>query len=43
MEEHANDNNYERVCTYLLSCTQYAGDAEEMIKAYRVVYNIYMK
>ena len=37
-----SDSNFERVCLYLLSCAQYAADPEEMIKAFRTAYTIYM-
>lgn len=33
-----NDSNYERVCHYLLSCSNYAADAEEMMKAFKTSY-----
>lgn len=33
--------NYERVCLYLLSCTSYAADPEEMNHAYNTAYTIY--
>jgi len=28
--EFTNPNNFERVCNYLLSCSDYAADTEEM-------------
>jgi 26S proteasome regulatory subunit N1 len=37
-----SDSNFERVCLYLLSCAQYAADPEEMIKAFKTAYTIYM-
>lgn len=39
---YINGNNFERVCLYLLSCAQYAADPEEMMKAFKTAYNIYM-
>lgn len=38
----SNESNYERVCNYLLSCAQYAADSEEMMKAYRTSFDIYI-
>ena len=43
LETYSSENNYERVCNYLLSCAQYAADTEEMNKAYTTTYKIYMK
>ena len=37
-----NDSNYERVCLYLLSCTSYAADPEEMMKAFKTAYQLYL-
>lgn len=37
-----NESNYERVGMYLLSCAQYAADAEEMMKAFKTAFSIYM-
>ena len=36
-----NGRNYDRVCQYLCSCSQYAADTEEMSNSYRTVFNIY--
>jgi len=36
--QYTSENNYERVCLYLLSCAQYAADPEEMMKAFRNAY-----
>lgn len=33
--------NYDRVCRYLCSCSQYAADTEEMIHSYTTAYKIY--
>ncbi len=38
-----NENNYERVCNYLLNCASYAADPEEMMKAFKTAYQIYLK
>lgn len=38
-----NDSNFERVCNYLLSCAQYAADAEEMMNAFNTAFQIYKK
>ena len=38
-----NDSNYERVCNYLLSCSYYAADTEEMMNAFRTAYHTYVK
>ena len=32
--QYTNEGNYERVCLYLLSCSSYASDPEEMKKAF---------
>jgi 26S proteasome regulatory subunit N1 len=37
-----NESNFERVGLYLLSCAQYAADPDEMMRAFRTAYNIYM-
>jgi 26S proteasome regulatory subunit N1 len=41
--EFTNDSNFERVCNYLLSCTPYAADTEEMKTALTTALRIYMK
>lgn len=38
-----NESNYERVCLYLLSCSSYAADPEEMNKAYKTAFQIYLQ
>ena len=38
-----NDANFERVCNYLLSCSSYAADAEEMMNAFKTTFRIYLK
>jgi 26S proteasome regulatory subunit N1 len=37
-----NESNFERVGLYLLSCAQYAADPEEMMKAFKTSFTIYM-
>jgi 26S proteasome regulatory subunit N1 len=34
----ATESNFERVCNYLLSCSNYAADPEEMMNAYNTAY-----
>lgn len=41
--QFTNENNYERVGLYLLSCSNYAADTDEMMKAFRTAFEIYMK
>ncbi len=38
-----NDSNFERVCNYLLSCSYYAADTEEMMNAFRTAFRIFLK
>jgi 26S proteasome regulatory subunit N1 len=38
---YCNERNYDRVCRYLCSCSQYAADTEEMIQSYTTAYEIY--
>jgi len=40
---YTSENNYERVCLYLLSCSNYAADPEEMMNALKTAYEIYLK
>jgi 26S proteasome regulatory subunit N1 len=37
------EDNYNRVCNYLLSCSDFAADAEEMTSAFKAAFDIYMK
>lgn len=37
-----NERNYDRVCRYLCSCSQYAADTEEMVQSYTTAYDIYL-
>jgi 26S proteasome regulatory subunit N1 len=41
--DESNEHNYERVCLYLLSCASYAADPDEMMKAFKTAYAIYLK
>jgi len=43
IKNFTNDTNFERVCNYLLSCTYYAADADEMLNAFNTAYQIYIK
>ena len=36
-----NKNNFDRVCAYLLACSQYAADTEEMMLILNTAYEIY--
>jgi len=36
-----NARNFDRVCRYLCTCSQYAADTEEMIQSYTTAYTIY--
>lgn len=36
-----NERNYDRVCRYLCSCSQYAADTEEMVQSYTTAYEIF--
>ena len=35
--------NYDRVCRYLCSCSQYAADTDEQIESYKVAYQVYIQ
>jgi len=41
--EFTNKNNFERVCNYLLSCSDYAADTEEMQQTFRTAFDIFCK
>lgn len=41
LSAYCNERNYDRVCRYLCSCSQYAADTEEMIQSYTTAYEIY--
>lgn len=41
--EFTNPNNFERVCNYLLSCSDYAADTEEMQQTFRTAFDIFVK
>ena len=38
-----SENNFARVCNYLLSCSDYAADTEEMQQTYKTAYDIFKK
>lgn len=41
--DFTNPNNFQRVCNYLLSCSDYAADTEEMQQTFRTAFDIYRK
>ena len=41
--DFTNPNNFERVCNYLLSCSDYAADTEEMQQTFRTAFDIFKK
>ena len=41
LNKFCNSRNYDRVCRYLCSCSQYATDTEEMLQSYTTAYEIY--
>ncbi len=41
--EFTNVNNYARVCNYLLSCSDYAADTEEMQATFRTAHDVFRK
>jgi len=41
--EFVNERNFSRVCLYLLSCSSYAADPDEMKNTFETTYRIYMK
>ena len=41
--DFTNPNNFERVCNYLLSCSDYAADTEEMQHTFKTAFDIYRK
>ena len=43
LERFTNEHNYDRVCSYLLACAQYAADQEESQNSYQTAYKIYKK
>jgi RPN1 N-terminal domain len=43
LEKFCNDNNYKRVCLYLLAASNYAADTEELKQILFVAYKIYLK
>jgi 26S proteasome regulatory subunit N1 len=38
-----SETNYERVCNYLLSCSYYAADPQEMNQAFKTCFEIYIQ
>jgi len=43
LTDFTNSNNFQRVCNYLLSCSDYAADTEEMLHTFRTAYDIFKK
>ena len=43
LTDFTNPNNFERVCNYLLCCSDYAADTEEMQHTFRTAFDIYRK
>ena len=41
--DFTTENNFERVCMYLLTCAGYAADTEEMQQTFKTSYQIYKK
>lgn len=41
LTKFTNERNYEKVCAYLISCSPYSADTEEMTNSYTTVFNIY--
>lgn len=41
LNSFCNARNFDRVCRYLCTCSQYAADTEEMIQSYTTAYTIY--
>lgn len=41
LSKFTNENNFERVCLYLLTCSSYAADTEEMTQTFKTAYNVY--
>lgn len=43
LADFCNKNNYERVCTYLLACSNYSADTEELLQTLKTVTGVYRK
>lgn len=43
LHQFCNTNNYERVCSYILSCAPYSADTEELQNTLKTVYEVYKK
>ena len=43
LNDFTNPNNFQRVCNYLLSCSDYAADTEEMQQTFLTAFDIYRK
>lgn len=43
LTEFCTENNFERVCHYMLSCSHYSADTEEMLATLRTVFDLFKK
>ena len=43
LADFCNKNNYERVCTYLLACSNYSADTEELLQTLKTFTGVYRK
>lgn len=43
LSEFCNKNNYEQVCDYLLACSDYAADTEELTQTLKTAYSVFCK
>lgn len=43
LKDFCNENNFERVCLYMLSCSSYAADTEELHQTLTTVFDVYCK
>lgn len=41
LSKFTTKHNFDRVCRYLCSCSQYASDTDEMNESFKVAYSIY--
>jgi 26S proteasome regulatory subunit N1 len=43
LKDFTSTNNFERVCNYLLSCSDYAADTDEMQQTFQTAFDVYRK
>lgn len=43
LTDFCNETNFERVCLYMLSCSSYAADTEELSQTLQTTFNVYKK